>query len=420
MWLLVRQKLATDFGRAISVLVSGSAAAQLLAMLAMPILSRLYSPSDFGVLAVFVGIVTTVAVGACLRFEIAIPMPVSDDQASHLVLLSAVAAVLVSIATYLLLLLPNDVIKIWLADQASGYDPILIPIGILCVSMLSVFLHWQIRCKGFSTMARAKLSQSAVTAVSQGAASVSQLIHSGLVFGYLLGFFVATIYLGKHAISNAFGILATRPWRQLWQTACAYRSYPIYSTWEAVANQAAIHVPILMIAIYLDAAEAGYLAIAMYVMQAPMSLFGGAVGQAYLANAVNEYRQTRLHSFTKGVVKHLFLAGALPILIIGILAPFFFPLVFGEPWVRAGWLVLWMTPWFLAQFLVSPVSMALHIVGAQKSAMIMQIAMLILRVVATGIAIMFFPALALETYALSGALAYGAYLCVVFIKVRNS
>lgn len=402
------------------MLVSGTVAAQILTMLATPILTRIYSPSDFGVLAVFVGIVSTVAVGACLRFDIAIPMPDSDDQASHLVLLSATAAVLVSVATYLLLLLPNDVLKMWLASQASGYDPVLIPIGILCVSLLSVFSHWQIRRKGFATMAQAKIAQSGVTVLAQGGASMASVVHSGLVFGYLLGFLVALAYMGKRAIAVAFGKLATRPWRQLWQTAHAYRSYPVYSTWEAIANAAAIHVPVLMIAIYLDAAEAGYLAIAMYVMQAPISLFGSAVGQAYLGNAVNEYRYTRLYSFTKGVVKHLFLVGSLPIFLIGVLSPLLFPLIFGEPWLRAGWLVLWMMPWFFLQFLVSPVSMALHIAGAQKSAMCMQIAMLILRVGATGFAIVMFPSRALETYAVSGALAYGLYLWVLLRTLKTN
>jgi hypothetical protein len=68
----------------------------------------------------------------------------------------------------------------------------------------------------------------------------------------------------------------------LWST---YRRFPVYSTWEALANSAAIHVPVILVAAVAAPDEAGYLMLAMYVLQAPMSLIGAAVGQVYLSKA---------------------------------------------------------------------------------------------------------------------------------------
>ena len=50
-------------------LVSGTTFAQLLAILAAPVLTRLYAPDAFGILALFSSITGILGVIACLRYE---------------------------------------------------------------------------------------------------------------------------------------------------------------------------------------------------------------------------------------------------------------------------------------------------------------------------------------------------------------
>ncbi|MFH4122330.1 translocase, partial [Acinetobacter baumannii] len=60
------------FLKAVSVLVGGTAFAQGLAIIALPFITRLYSPSDFSIFAVYASILGILTVASCLRFEIAI------------------------------------------------------------------------------------------------------------------------------------------------------------------------------------------------------------------------------------------------------------------------------------------------------------------------------------------------------------
>ena len=76
------------FARGVSVLVGGTAGAQLLTVLAAPILTRLYSPEDFGLLAVYASLLGLIGVVASLRYELAIPLPESDEEAAHVMVLS--------------------------------------------------------------------------------------------------------------------------------------------------------------------------------------------------------------------------------------------------------------------------------------------------------------------------------------------
>ena len=62
------------FGRSVVTLASGTAMAQLLLALAMPVLTRLYTPTDYGSLAVYASTLTVLLVLASLRYEVAIPL----------------------------------------------------------------------------------------------------------------------------------------------------------------------------------------------------------------------------------------------------------------------------------------------------------------------------------------------------------
>ena len=74
-------KTKDQFVKATAVLVSGTALAHGITALSLPVLSRLYTPTDFSVLAVFSSILAIIAVAACLRFEIAIAIPQSEEEA---------------------------------------------------------------------------------------------------------------------------------------------------------------------------------------------------------------------------------------------------------------------------------------------------------------------------------------------------
>ena len=401
--------------RAVLVLVGGTAFAHAITALSLPILTRLYTPADFSILAVFSSLLSIVAVAACLRFDIAIPMPGRDAEAFNLLALAIGCAVAVSLVTGALLLIAPS----WLPEIMGRLDlqPYLwlLPVGIFLAGAYSALQNWFVREKEFSLIARSRVAQSAASAGTQIGMAGFSVGPIGLVFGYLLNTGSACLILGFRLLrheryrQNAEGLTSSTlklAWRD-------YSRFPKYSTWEALANSAAIQLPVIMIAALAAGPEAGYLLLAMSVIQAPMALFGTAIGQVYLSRAPEEYREGRLGSFTADILGGLMKAGVGPLLAVGILSPLVFGTVFGEGWGRAGWLVAWMTPWFIMQFLASPVSMAIHVTGHQRAVFFLQVFGLILRVSSVLVVAQFSNAPVSEAYALSGALFYFIYLWLV-------
>ena len=69
---IIGQLTNNVFLRQVVTLLTGSAMAQFITLLAAPLLTHLYSPSAFGALALFVTIVAALTPGVCGRYDVAV------------------------------------------------------------------------------------------------------------------------------------------------------------------------------------------------------------------------------------------------------------------------------------------------------------------------------------------------------------
>lgn len=407
-------KLRSNFIRAVGVLVGGTALAHGITALALPILSRLYSPADFSTLAVFTSLLSIISVAACLRFDVAVAMPDRDKDAFSLLALSLLCAFTLALFLLLTSLLFSEQISAWFNQPILSNYLWLIPLGVFLTGCYSATQSWLIRKKEFPMIARNRIVQSAAASGTQVGLGMAGLGIFGLLLGYVMNTGAACILLGYRILRHEKEMLHSVSWAGMRSMAIEYQRYPKYSTLEALTNSAAIQVPIIMIAALAVGPEAGYITMAMYVIQAPMSLFGTAIAQVYLSRAPTEHRDGKLSEFTAEILGGLLKTGVGPLMLVGIVSPVVFPIIFGEQWLRAGHLVAWMTPWFIMQFLVSPISMALHVAGHQRVALNIQNFGLVFRVLTVWGAAVWFKNGIAEVYALSGFVFYLIYLIVVF------
>jgi O-antigen/teichoic acid export membrane protein len=122
------------FLRDVGVLTGGTVLAQGLAVIALPILTQLYSPSDFNRLAVYSSLIGLMGVAASLRFNVAVALPERDENAMDLLRLamlsSSALAVLVGIVVFLM---PDRALDLL---GNPGFEPYLwmVPVGLFLAS----------------------------------------------------------------------------------------------------------------------------------------------------------------------------------------------------------------------------------------------------------------------------------------------
>ncbi len=421
--LLVKFKSLSRAGvlRSVGVLVGGTALAQALTVLVLPAVTRLYTPADFSVLAVFSSVLAVISVVACLRLEIAIPIPEKDDDAANLLALAlcfctAVAA-LAGLAVWLL---STQIIDLLGQPKLQPFLWLL-PMGIWLTSASTAVQFWATRKKKFAAIAKTRMSQAIGGASAQlGLGWWPGFGPLGLLLGQLISSGAGLFSLGRAALREDRFALHSISRLGMRRMLREYSRFPKYSTFEAFANIAGIQVPIIIIAAMAIGPDAGYLLLASRAMAIPLGLIGSAVSQVYVSNASTEMRNSNLAIFTSEIIAGLLRGGVGPLIFAGIVAPVVFPLIFGESWRRAGELITWMTPWFVLQFLASPITLALNVMGRQRAALNLQIFGLVVRVSAVVIAGLILHTRVAETYAISSFIFYcvNFYVVIFFTEIK--
>lgn len=366
------------FARGVSVLVGGTAGSQVLLVLASPLLTRLYGPDDFGLLAVYASLLAIIGVVSSLRYELAIPLPEDDVEAANVAALSLLLVITTAVLTGVVVLLLSGPISAALGVPALGPYLWLLPIGVLVAGAYKVFNYWAVRTKRFSTIAGTKLRQAIATI---GIQLVGFKLGSvALLLGQVAGQGVGTTTLGVSAIRST-GFRGIH-WRGIKWIAWRYRRFPIYSSWAGGANTASAELPPTLIAALFTPAAAGLYALAHRVLTLPMSLIGQSIGQVFFANAAEARRNGELGSLVASVHTKLAHVGFPPALVLVLLGPNLFTFVFGEQWRQAGEFARWMAPWLYLQFVSSPISTVFSVTDNQKKALAFQIILLVSRIAA--------------------------------------
>lgn len=403
----------SKFGRNVGILTGGTLFAQGLMALSLPVLTRLYTPEDFAMLAVYMAILGLLTAVSCLRLNLAIPLPERDEEAINLVALSLVSAIVVTAGLALVVI----------ADAAAAasvlgrpeMEPYLwmVPAGVFLAAAYNALQYWATRRQRFHLVTRTRMTRAVGGAGAQLGIGLANPTPFGLLFGHMLYSGLGVIGLSRamlredRALFSAVGRDASRA------ALVGYRRFPLYSVPEALFNAGGIQLPILVIASVAAGPEAGFVMLAMQVMGVPMALLGSSVAQVYLAEAPRRLREGTLVPFTRKAMLGLLKSGGVPLVLVGVVSPLLFPLAFGEEWTRAGLIVAWMTPWFVLQFVTSPISAVLHVTGDVPAAMALQGFGLVLRLGSVLAAASFARTWLVEVYALSGFVFYGIYMLMI-------
>jgi O-antigen/teichoic acid export membrane protein len=394
-------------------LAGGTVFAQGLIALSLPLLTRLYTPGDFALLAVYMSILGLVTAVACLRLNLAIPLPEDDGESMSLLALALIAAAVMSLGIALLVIFAPDASARLLGQPEMISYLWMIPVGVFLAAVYNALQYWASRKQRFPLITRTRMTRAVGGAATQVGFGIAHPTPFGLLFGHMLYSGLGVLGLVRNIWREDRVVLSSVRPASARAALVRYRRFPLYSVPEALFNTGGIQVPVLLIAAIAAGPEAGFLMLAMQVMGMPMALFGSSVAQVYLAEAPRRRRDGTLGLFTKQAMFGLLKAGGPPLIGIGLLSPVLFPWIFGDSWGRAGNIVAWMTPWFILQFIASPISAVLHVTDNVRVAMVLQAFGFVLRLSIVLIAASCFRGWLVEAYALSGAVFYALYAFVI-------
>ena len=400
----------TSFASDVLKLVSGTAFAQGLTICASPFLTRLYGPEAFGTLALFVSITSIIGAIACLRYELAIMLPESDEEAANLLGVSLCFVVLISILTVPMVWLGKPIIPGLLkAPQLAAYLWLVPPMVFFSGTLLA-FNYWNSRRKYFGRLSLARIFQSVTTTITQlGSGYIGYGNGGSLIGASVAGFTMSSLALAGQIWREDSHLLRQNiNWYGIRQALKRYSKFPLYDTWASLLNIISWQLPTLLLSNFFSASVVGYYALAFRLMSLPMNFIGRSIGQVFFQRASVAKSNGKLAEVVEETFSHLVKVSMFPILILTLTGQDIFVLAFGEQWRESGIYVQILGGWSFFWFIASPISTLFTVLERQQDLLYIQTGIFISRLLSLSIGGYFFnEKLALALFSISGIFLYG-------------
>jgi teichuronic acid exporter len=345
--------LKSTYFKNILLLISGAGFSQLIPVVFSPILGRIYSPQEFGVLAVFIAFCAILGMLSTGMYELSIMIPKKDSSALNLFAWVCISSCMVSVLLFVLLFMLSYIP--WVASwQANFKYHYLLPFGIFFIGSFQGYTYWLNRKKEYKILNYCRIGQS-ITIVA-----VSLLLgylgfkDSGLIFGFLAGGIVTLI----PALAVLVKLKAKINKQTIILNIKTYKSYPKLMLPTSLMNTTAAYVPVFSIDRFFNTKIVGSYSMAARLLTAPVSIISVVIGQVYykrMTDIVNSREKKLMPEFLR---TSLLLLGVsilifLPLFFIGEDIMVF---VFGSQWQQAGKFVEIIAIATLIKFVVSPLS----------------------------------------------------------------
>jgi O-antigen/teichoic acid export membrane protein len=365
-----------SFAWNVSVMLVGTIIGQAASLMLQPILTRMYSPAQFGYLSVYGAVLAMLAVVASLGLEVAIPISIDNEECANLLALNGlVLGCMTTLVALFAWLVPTHVLNLLLVGSLANYRWLL-PIGFACLGGYYIMLGVATRASAFRDIARTRISQGTSGPASQILLGLAGLGTPGLVLGYVLGQSSGTLLLLNQGVLRQRAWLRAVSWRGIATTARRYMNFPLVTSWTRVLDNAGGGLVLfLMFSSFYSSDIAGFMYICDRVIGRPLMIVSTSLLQVFTGEAGRAVTQdpVLLRRRFYQVVPRQFLLALGWVVMVNVIAAWAFPVFFGPRWAAGVPYLRALSVAYLIGAVLHPVSSTLQILEYQFTAAIWQI-----------------------------------------------
>ena len=353
--MLNKLKPKSEFSRNVLTLMTGTSIAQAIPIAISPILTRIYTPEDFGMFALYMSVASIFSVVATGRYELAIMLPKKDEDAVNIMVLSIIIAFFVSLITFLIVFIFNTQITRLLGNPEISNWLYFIPVTVLLTGIYQSLNYWSNRKKQYKRLATSRVVQSATTATTNLGMGFGGFGSSGLILGGVLGQGLASFVLGKMIWKEDRYRLKSFSKLRIFALSKKFIKFPKFNLPNALIDSFRLSGISILIAKFFTTSTLGQFSLAWKMIQLPISLLGSSISQVFFQKIAIEEKYKLYVIIVKFINRATIIALPLFVLIY-IFSEKLFVFIFGIDWELAGKMASVMSPWLFFNFITSPLS----------------------------------------------------------------
>lgn len=352
--------LKGGFIRGVAILTLGTAFAKVITIAVSPLLTRIYTPEQFGILGLFLALASILTPLSTGRYEQALLAPKNTHEANEILSLSLNISFILPTLLLIVTLAFYDEFLLFFNAEALGSYLLLLPITYLTFGILASYQHLANRRGEYNLISKSNIIQSLSTAVVMIVLGILGGTTFGLIFGTITGgvvscIFVCAFYFKYFPLHQCLNIS-----REKILIARKYADFPIYNAVPSLLNTASLSIPALFISKYFEKDVLGLYLLVMGVVQAPLAVVSSSVAQINLkkvSDLVNTNGNVRL--FLSKLTISLLLGFGLPVILVYTFADVFFITIFGPQWGGAAVIMKILAPAMVLQYTASVIATSL-------------------------------------------------------------
>ncbi|MFQ3292615.1 oligosaccharide flippase family protein [Reinekea sp.] len=344
-----------SFKKNIATLMTGTIASQIIPIASSPVLTRLYSPDDFGVLVLFVSIATFIVVVSTGRYDFGLPQTKNIIDAANLSVLSfLIVLIFTALIVSLLIIVRNLSITI----NSFGQLVFLVPVSIFLLSCTSILINLSIRFDAYKGISISRVFQSLTTAFIGITIGLYNTMAYGLILailvGQIVGFMILIFSLRKLIFRMSLTDITVI---NLIEVAKEYSLFPKKNLPSAIVNSFYNNGKMVILTLLYSTAFTGLLSLTFRVVQMPITVVSNSVSDVlyrYVSIELQRGDYRSIQSKLKRMAIILSLVGLVPSITLLLWGEDLFIFVFGEAWGLAGKYAAILSFGFYFQFIASP------------------------------------------------------------------
>lgn len=379
----------SKFVRQVLGLGSGVIVAHLITLALSPVITRLYTPDQFGEYALFTSLVAVLTLIATGAYEFSIVLPKKDTRAVQLFKLSLLWSAVFIGLMYAILFAGFSHLKVHTSLSTSFL--LLLPLGVFASSLMSTFSYWFNRKEYFDEFAQAKVSMSIGTGLFQVGLGATGFTSIGLMIGLISGrlFSAGTMALKK--IDDLKRLFKNWVKGDLKDAAKEYSDHPKFVLLSSLLSSFSIEIPVFLITSLFGSQELGYYGLSLRVLMAPVTFVSLSVGQVYYQKfAARKNSGEKLAPFLLRLWGILSLIGIIPFTLLFFFSEPVFVFIFGSEWANAGIVSEILAPMLFFLFMMNPTSKSLLVLDQQRIMPLFSAGSLIIRLATLIIGYLYF------------------------------
>lgn len=414
-----RPRTHPNFATDVLRLATGTASAQLIGILAAPLIARLFAPQAFGELAIFASVAGIISVVSCLRYEITIYLPERDEEAANIVVLSALLVSGVTLATAVLVLVFGfQALRLAKMPQLGGWLWLL-PLNVFISGMWTILNCWNQRKRRFGRITVLQVVTRVAMVGSQialGLAGFSSGI--ALICTTIFGAFVTAALLAWQTVRGDYQLFAgSVSWHAIKELWHRYSKFPRFGMAAALLNSASFQLPVILLSGFFNAVVVGSYSFGLRVLRVPGMLIGTNVNRAFFPRVAEARHRGTLGQSVERALCYLITLSLFPCFLLALTGGQIFSLVFGSRWHEAGVYAQILSVWLFFWFISSPMNTVFAVLEEQALELRYQVANLLTRFAAMVIGgIMGNARVAVTLFTFFGVAVYGSYCLSVIRK----